>query len=166
MDRNEPLYRKVNTRTHRVRHGHGGEARWLRNTKASRQAPSLLASMHPHRRHGRDYTPLFKFLLSRVGCDWDETYSEAVRRLDRADPIFWLVARSEAEKRPLVALGESTYFSGLYITEDNVLALVDPTLRVEALEPDCACCTHTFNGIRFTRAFRPRRPHRRTPLAR
>lgn len=76
-------------------------------------------------------------------------------RLDRPDPVFWLVARSEAEKRPFVVVGESTYWSGLFIDEDNRLARVDPELRVEHLEPSCACCTHTFNGAPFVRSFRP-----------
>jgi hypothetical protein len=28
-------------------------------------------------------------------------------------------------------------------------------LRVEDMEPTCACCTHTFNGVPFTRKYVP-----------
>jgi hypothetical protein len=111
--------------------------------------------MHGGQQHGLDYTPLFRFLLSRVGRDWDGVYREAVSRLDKAEPIFWMVARSEAEKKRHVLIGESSYFSGLYVDDQNRLAVVDPTLRVEQMTPSCPCCTHTFNGVRFTKAYQP-----------
>jgi len=127
----KPLFRKVNTRTHHVRHGDCGEYRWSRNTKQERQNESSRGSMHSDHRHGLDYTPLFKFLLSRVGGDWAEIYSEAVARLDRSEPIFWLVASCEEEKQPFVRIGENSFFSGLYVDENNRLSLVDLDLRVE-----------------------------------
>jgi hypothetical protein len=154
MQRKGPLYRSVNTRTHGVRHGHGGEYRWSRHAK--KKSKSSLGSMHAGQRHGRDYTPLFRFLLSRVGDDWSAVYSEAVSRLDRPDPIFWIVARSERDKTPYVRVGESTYYSGLYVDEDNRLARVDPHLTVNDMELSCACCTHTFNGVPFTRPYSAR----------
>ena len=107
--------------------------------------------MHSDHRHGLDYTPLFKFLLSRVGGDWAEIYSEAVARLDRSEPIFWLVASCEEEKQPFVRIGENSFFSGLYVDENNRLSLVDLDLRVEHMEPSCSCCTHTLNGVPFVR---------------
>ncbi len=100
-------------------------------------------------RRGLDYTPLFRFLLSRAGATWDSVYSEAIGRLDRPDPIFWLVARHESERRDMVRVGESTWFSGLFVDEDGILRLVNPGLRAEDLMPDCSCCTHTLNGVRF-----------------
>src|SRR5688572_22460461 len=100
--------------------------------------------MHAGSRRGLDYTPLFRFLLSRVGHDWDAVHSEAVSRLDRPEPIFWLVARSEAEKKPFVRCGDHAYYSGLYVDENARLAVVDPTLTVEQMVPTCSCCTHTF----------------------
>lgn len=153
MQRKKPLYRKVNTRTHGVRHGDGGEWRKSRNTKAVKQDLSFNGSMHPHHRHGLDYTPLFKFLLSRIGENWDETHSEAVARIDRPDPIFWLVALSKEEGQPYVRLGESSYYSGLYVDEHKRLALVDPTLTVDDMRPACSCCCYTFNGERFTQPY-------------
>lgn len=151
----KPLYRSVNTRTHGVTHGHGGEARWARNAKAAKCDQSMRGSMHAHHRHGRDYTPLFRFLISRVGDDWDEVFSEAVARLDSPDPIFWLGARRPEDRQPAVRVGDNTYYSGLYVDAQNRLAKVDPALRLEHMEPSCACCTHTFNGARFVKPYRP-----------
>lgn len=151
MDRKKPLYRSVNTRTHGVRHG-GGE-----DYKSSRRREDRVhaGAMGGRQRHGLDYTPLFKFLLSRVGEDWDAVHAEAIARLDRAEPIFWMVARSEAERKPFVRMGESTYYSGLFVDDGNRLQRVDPALSIEQMEPNCACCTHTFNGVPFTRKHRP-----------
>lgn len=145
-----PLYRSVNTRARNVKHDFGGDYRWSRRTGEDREN---LGSMHSNARRGRDYTPLFRFLLSRVGKDWSQAYSEAVSRLDDPKPIFWIVARSEAEKRAFVRMSESSYYSGLYVDEHDLLAVVDPSLTVEQMEPSCACCTHTFNGVPFVRKF-------------
>jgi hypothetical protein len=146
--RSAPLYRSVNTRTHGARHG-GGDFRHERGTKEARSGDSTRTSMRGGQQHGRDYTPLFRFLLSRVGGPWAEIYSEAKRRLDTVDPVFWLVARTEADRRDFVRIGESSYFSGLFIDEAGLLQLVNPRLRPENMKPSCTCCTHTLNGVRF-----------------
>ena len=151
MDRKKPLYRSVNTRTHGVRHGSGGDYRWSRR----REDRVHEGAMSGKQRHGLDYTPLFRFLLSRIGEDWDGVFAEAAARLDRQEPIFWIVARSQEERRPFLRMGENAYYSGLFIDADNRLRLVDPDLRVEHMEPGCACCTHTFNGLPFTRKYAP-----------
>lgn len=148
--RKEPLYRRVNTTAHGVHHRTGGDYRASRG----KDDRSGRGSMHGTTRRGLDYTPLFRFLLSRVGEDWDAVHSEAVARLDRLEPIFWLVARTESERRPFVCIGESSYYSGLMVDEAGRLALVDPGLTVEQMEPSCACCTHTFNGVPFVRTYR------------
>lgn len=149
----KPLYRSVNTRTHGVRHGAGGKSKWERNTKAAGKNRATKGSMHSGQRHGFDYTPLFKFLLSRVGRDWDEVHSEAVARLDREEPIFWMVAENLSEANPTFRAGESSHFSGLYVDETNTLALVAPEVTPDTMQPTCACCTHTLNGIRLTTPF-------------
>jgi hypothetical protein len=143
----EPLYRKVNTQTHRVHHDTGGNFRTGR--KALGESDASRSPMHGKSRRGLDYTPLFRFLLSKVGSEWDSVYSEAVARLDRPDPIFWLVARHEHERQEKVRVGESSYYSGLYIDDAGILRLVNPDLRARDLVPYCTCCTHTLNGVRF-----------------
>lgn len=107
--------------------------------------------MNGKRQRGLDYTPLFRFLLSKVGSDWNSVHQEAVSRLDKPEPIFWLVALHEYEKKDFVRMGESSYFSGLYVNEQGLLEIVNPDLGPEKMAPLCRCCTHTFNGKPFGR---------------
>lgn len=105
MDK-KPLYRKENTTAHNVwRNNLGGHYRHQRNTKSEIHSEATRGSMHGIKHHGYDYTPLFRFLLSRVGGDWDEIFSEAVSRLDRQEPVFWMVALHEHERRDVVGGG-------------------------------------------------------------
>ncbi len=143
----KPLYRSVNTRTHGVDHGYGSDYRYQRNTK--REAKSPDTSVHSKHRHGRDYKPLFKFLISKVGQDWDDVFSEAVERLDTQEPIFWIVSLDAGDAKDLVRYGESSFFSGLFVDAEGILQKTDPTLTAETMEPLCHCCTHTFDGEVF-----------------
>lgn len=149
------MYRRVNTRARNVGHRHGGDYRHRRTTERERSSDQTRGSMRGRERRGLDYTPLFRFLMSKVGDDWDEVYREAAGRLDTPDPIFWLVARRQHERRGVVRVGESTYYSGLFIDGDNRLQVVDPDLGPDVMEPGCPCCTHTLNGVRLTRPYRP-----------
>lgn len=154
----EPLYRKVNTVARGVHHDRGSPFRWRRNSKAETTALADevgRGKMVQGVRRGLDYTPLFRFLLSKVGEDWDLVLSEAVSRLDRAEPIYWMVALREEDRKRYFRCGESSFFSGLWVDAENRLQRVDPSLTEHDLEPYCSCCTHTLNGKPFTRPFRP-----------
>ena len=151
-DRKKPLYRKVNTRARGVHHNSGSHYRYERNSKGERRGP-----MKQGVQRGLDYSPLFRYLLSKVGEDWDIVHSEAVSRLDRPDPIFWMVAIREQDRRPFVRVGESSYFSGLFVDDDNRLQIVAPEIGPEDMEPYCGCCTHTLNGVPFQQPYRGRR---------
>jgi hypothetical protein len=150
-----PLYRKVNTTAHGVHHRVGGDFRDQRKRMATDQWVELNQGMHGRQRRGLDYTPLFRFLLSKVGQEWDAIYSEAVARLDRSEPILWLVALRQADEQDYVRTGESSYFSGLRVDPNGTLQIVNPKVDAGSLAPLCKCCTHTFNGVRFTRSFDP-----------
>lgn len=146
----KPLYRKENTTAHNVwRNNPGGHYRDQRNTKAQSRSEAMRGSMHGIKHHGYDYTPLFRFLLSRVGGHWDEIFSEAVSRLDRPEPVFWMVAIHEDDREDIVRLGESAYFNGLFVDEQKHLQIVNPQLTAEDMKPHSRCCTHTFNGVPF-----------------
>lgn len=149
----EPLYRKVNTRARNVHHRKGGDFRHERNVKTQDIENVTRLTMHGSEERGLDYTPLVRFLHSKVGLDWAEIFGEAKSRLDREEPIFWIVARSKAEKRDLVRLGESSTYSGMFIDEENRLQFVNPNLKIDDFEPACPCCTHTFNGKPYVRKF-------------
>lgn len=106
-------------------------------------------SMSKNKRRGLDYTPLFKFLLSKIGQKWDKIFSDAKSRLDKTEPVFWVVALKETQKEEYVRVGESSYFSGMFIDEEGILQLVNPDLKAEDLTPFCTCCTYTLNGQVF-----------------
>lgn len=148
-----PLFRKVNTKARGVRHRHGGDYKHVRNSKQQAHSEAQRLPMHSKVQRGLDYTPLFKFLLSKVGQPWNEVYSEAVARLDSPTPIRWMVALSQAERKDYVRTGESSYYSGLYVDDDGLLQLVNPDIDPSSLTPHCRCCTHTFNGVRFTQLY-------------
>ncbi len=149
MKRDEkPLFRKVNTRARGVAHSFGGDFSNSRNKKRE-TIEQVRGSMHGKNKRGLDYTPLFKFLISKVGKDFEETLHEAISRLDRKDPIYWIVAINENDKREYVRTGESTYFSGLFVDGRGVLQFVNPELTAKDMKPFCNCCTHTLNGKVF-----------------
>ena len=144
----KPLYRKVNTKARGVRHDFGGDFKHLRRKKRD-TIEQARGSMHGKRERGLDYTPLFRFLLSKVGSKWNDVFSEARSRLDKTDPIYWLVALNPEDKEDYVRTGESTYFSGMYVDQEGLLQLSNPELKAKDLTPFCDCCTHTFNGKLF-----------------
>ena len=147
----KPLYRKVNTKARGVFHHFGGDYRHQRNAKR----PSGIGMKRGARR-GLDYTPLFKFLLSKVGQPWDAVHAEAVARLDKEAPIHWMVAENRQSAKDFIRVGESSYYSGLYVDTQGILQVTAPELGPESLEPACRCCTHTFNGHVFTQKYRPK----------
>jgi len=154
----KPLYRKVNTTARGVHHRTGGDYRTRRRCRsANRNTAPMIEGMGGRKNRGLDYTPLFRFLISKIGQDWNSVHSEAVARLDRPDPIFWLVAMRKEDEQEAVRTGEASYFSGLRVDADGTLQLVNPEIGVDSLDPQCKCCTHTLNGERFTRAFDPDR---------
>ncbi|EAM2928099.1 hypothetical protein PNB18_000850 [Salmonella enterica] len=141
------LYRTVNTTTYNVPHLHGDEYRWDRskNKIVHSELPRFLP-MSGKTNRGLDYTPLFMFLLSKTGEKWDQVYSEAIRRLDKPDPVFWLVALHEKDRMNFVRCGESSYYNGLYVDEDGYLKKVSPDLKASDIPVFCNCCTYTLNG--------------------
>jgi hypothetical protein len=146
------LYRSVNTRTHGVRHGSYSAYRYERNTKSEKAAQSNRSSMHCHHRHGFDYTPLYRFLLSKVGQPWGAVFSEANARLDRPDPIFWMVALHESDKQDYVRTDENSYYSGLWVDDAGLLQKVNAQLTPECMKTFYDNRTHTFNGVVYTHA--------------
>jgi hypothetical protein len=156
-NRKEPLYRKVNTRVkprHRLHdHREGGDYKHTRNGKKNRLPE---ATMKKGVLRGLDYTPLYRFLISRAGKPWGPTLKEATSRLDRQEPIFRLVSLSKEDADEWVRTHENSYFSGLYVDEDGILRKTNPDLCANDFAPSCPCCTHTFNGVPLGKPFVPR----------
>ncbi|BFM51321.1 hypothetical protein [Marinomonas sp. THO17] len=148
----KPLYRKVNTRARGVYHHKGGDYRHQRNSKNPDRV-----GMKQSVERGLDYTPLFKFLLSKVGSVWSEVHSEAVSRLDKEAPIYWMVSENKDSAEEYIRAGENSYYSGLYVDAGGILRVTEPEIGPETLDPCCKCCTHTFNGVVFTKKYQPKR---------
>jgi flagellar capping protein FliD len=159
----EPLYRKVNTRTHGVWHTFGSDAKYDRNTKKG-----MSKSMKRGKQRGLDYTPLFRFLLSKVGEEWGSVYSEAKSRLDSEDPIFWMIDLGNNPNKAtpfynpiwdaVFSINENAKFSKLIVDDNGLLQFKNPLVSNEDLEPSCPCCTHTFNGKVLIKKFKPSTP--------
>ena len=154
----EPLYRKVNTRARGVHHNTGGDARHDRNSK-----DGVSEKMRKNVNRGLDYTPLYRFLLSKVGQNFDEVCSEALSRLDVSNhnryannPIFHIVNREinhGGQNRGFTHCGENSIYSTLLVDDEGNLQYVNPNIRNEHFAPGCPCCTHTFNGKPLIRKY-------------
>lgn len=105
---------------------------------------------------GWDYTPLFKYLLSKVGQPWNDVYKDIKPRLNSIIPIYWMVNRYKNKEDLLgyIRVGQSTYYSSLYVDDKGLLQYVDKSINEHTLEPSCKCCTYTFNGKRFIKKYR------------
>lgn len=149
------LYRRDNKTARGYFGDKGGDYCHSRNTKAMTEFEGQRKGMGGKVERGVDYTPLYKFLLSKVGKVWGDVYAEAVSRLDKKDPIFDMVVLvPEADNgQPdygVVRVGNNSYYSMLTVDEQGVLVKVNPNVVIDDLEPSCPCCTHTFNGEVFT----------------
>lgn len=140
----EPLYRKVNSKARNCHH-YSPESRWDRHTKNG-----ISRSMHSNKRNGLDYTPLFRFLLSKVGKSWDDIYSEAKSRLHDSEPIFWMVGNDTSSDT--FRGGKNSIYSRLIVI-DGILQIKNKDISNEDFTPSCPCCTHTFNGKPLIRKY-------------
>lgn len=136
----EPLYRKVNTKARGCHHHKGLDAKHSRNTKSG-----MTSKMKSGVERGLDYTPLYRFLLSKLGQEWDVIHSEAVSRLDKEDPIYHLVDINQNDSRDWTYIGESSMWP-ILIVKDGILVQKNPDLKNEQFTPSCSCCTHTYMG--------------------
>ncbi len=155
------LYRKVNTRARGVWHNSGGDYRHQRNTKDEKRAIAdevAHGSMHikdqrgkagAKTRRGLDYTPLYRFLLSKVGQDWAPVEKEAIARIDDPERLYGMVAVEPGEDEPVFLCCENSYFQRLYVDAAGKLAFLDPNVTIDRMWPTCECCTHTLNGEPF-----------------
>jgi hypothetical protein len=143
----DPLFRKINT----TAHGSickNKRAKYDRNTKKG-----ISQKMGSNHKHGYDYTPLVRFLLSKIGSHWDEIYSEISKRsIDKKILSLFVSFRKENIPQfdgkivPYIRISDSSYWSAMFFDDNNILQLVDPNLKKDDIPIWCKCCTHTFNG--------------------
>lgn len=145
----KPLYRTYNKLARGFHNNDpGGNYRHERNTKKAKNFEGSRKSIG-YTRTGYDYTPLYMFLLSKVGQKWDEVYSEAVSRLDKDDAVWHMVDLNVDENsREIVWMGESSMYSALTVRNGR-LEKINP--NAEPWGASCSCCTFTFNGKQITK---------------
>ena len=91
-----------------------------------------------------------------MGQPWNDFYKDVKPRLNSTIPIHWMVSTNKDVNTLLgyIRVGESTYYSSLYVDNKGLLQYVDKTIDHTTLEPTCKCCTYTFNGKRFTNKYK------------
>ena len=148
----KPLYRKENKTciNWQGNHRRDDDFKHERHTKKFKKFDGNKMSMKGKRKKGYDYTPLYRFLHSKVGQDWNEIYSEAKSRLDKTDPIFYIVekpntpyTRLASSPKDIARVGEGTYWHTMYIDENKTLQFKNKEATIKA---SCNCCTHTLDG--------------------
>lgn len=167
----KPLYRKENKTSLQTKYyiRRGKDHRHTRHTKKFLNSEAQSMSMNSGH-YGRDYAPLYNYLLKAVGRNWDDVYSEVKNRIgvlpDYFNPIFTMVNENVFIKDdgflyklhahygickiyPSFRAGEFTYYSSLYVDENNMLRKVSNINKGEMLEVTCGCHTHSFNGKVF-----------------
>ena len=170
------LYRKVSKTTHNgfehADYGVNERSRYSRHTKKGIKRG--MNTQKDSRGHGLyDYTPLFQFLLKQEGRDWNEIWNECMHRLNTTEPVSHMVINiyKNGLVNPNVEIkfsnkeeldwkgrnladnsiksfryGEGSYYSTMYVDENNTLQFVDknyvtgPNYEVER------CWGETFNG--------------------
>lgn len=148
-----PLYRKLNKTARGFHDNHpGGDFKHTRNTKKFKNFDGNHKSIKKTH-SGFDYTPLYRFLLSKVGKNWNEIYKEAVSRLDKPEPIFHLVSKNDSDSKDYIYCGESSIWSKLFVDENNILQKVNPEFTANDVHPRCDCCTYTFNGKKVSNKY-------------
>lgn len=134
----------------------GSDFRHQRHTKKMKEYDGNHMPMKSGK-FGVDYTPLYLFLLSKIGCKWDEVFSEICERLplEHRKSIFRMVRLIESvfqsrnyhsnDVMPSVRIGENSYWNTLEVI-NGVLVKVDPNFTAKDCVIGCTCCTHSFNG--------------------
>lgn len=102
---------------------------WLRDPNGEPMCATV-----KHRR-GLDYTPLLRFLLSRVGSDWDGVYARRSPGSIAPIPSSGSSHGTSTSKREMVRMGESSYYTGLYVDAAGILRVVNSALRAKDLTP-------------------------------
>lgn len=132
----KPLYRKRSKDKDRI----CPQSKWDRNTKKG-----IRKSLASKRWDDFDYTPLYNYLLTQIGEDFNVIHSYVQKRVNNINRIYDIIKPS-TYKLSYVRVSENAYYSALYIDEYNTLKKINPNFNIEHMYPFCSCCTHTFNN--------------------
>lgn len=138
-------------------------SRWTRHSKNG-ITPKMKRRINYH----LDYTPLFKFLLSKEGEKWEDVWRDCQKRVDTVEPVLWMVQnillnglpkydKSPEEYDKSFGYGEGSYFSTMYVDENGILQVVDKNYKEPTSLEYCRCCGETFNGLLYETYKRPKK---------
>lgn len=126
----KPLYRPLNKVTHNgpPHHDYGFKNRYRfdRNSKQNVNDEREFAeksSIQKRWKHKNtdiglfDYTPLYKFLLKKEGCDWGDVWKECQERLNTTAPVFNMVVNINHNGLPTTNM-EDSYWNGAHYTQE------------------------------------------------
>ena len=124
-EQKNPLYRKINTKSLSTRYWVEGKPKYKHDKLKYEREGLMVIPIKRRRVHGCNwgnfnYNPLFRFLHSKVGSNWDEIYSECCDRLLYREPVWVLVDRYY-KGYDTVRFGENNYWDKLYINEYGIL---------------------------------------------
>lgn len=138
MKNKKPLYRKVNRNCMHSYDRKKIRYKWQRHSKLEKQM--IEESVSHGKMHKRpdafnvrkyDYTPLLMYLLNSVGKDVDKVFSEVCKRVDNdgRDVFNLMVSRKPKEElNDYFRYGEGSYYSQLYVDDENKIQKVNPNL--------------------------------------
>lgn len=174
--KDKQLYRSANKSTYQntLTEKTAKHFRYTRNTKIMSGSIVKRGKMQPNNNLGYDYTPLIKFLFSRLNQNFDITFSEINLILNNGlhkpkvkteilSMINVLVHKQVIINDNIVndnngnilssffRFGEATYYDSFYIDNDNNLKLIkDITKEIfEFCDYACHCHTHSYNGKKY-----------------
>lgn len=130
-------------------------SRWTRHSKNG-----ITQKMKKRINYHLDYTPLFKFLLSKEGEKWEGVWRECQKKVDTVEPVLWMVQNIRLNGLPKhdkcleeydksFGYEEGSYFSTMYVDENGILQVVDKNYKESTPLEYCRRCGETFNGLLY-----------------
>lgn len=130
MTDKKPLYRPMNKVTHNgpPHHDYGFKNRYRfdRNSKQTVKDEKEFAEKSNIKKQHKnkntdiglfDYTPLYKFLLTKEGCDWDGVWKECQERLNTTAPVYNMVVNINHNGLPTTNM-EANYWNSKMWSEE------------------------------------------------
>lgn len=159
------LYRKINRRPSIGRDlcNKGGKYKYDRHSKNSiikfnegvGYREKIKNSKNRSITTGYDYTPLFMYLLKNIGKDFDLILKDIKPRLNRTEPIYWIVDLTITKEMidnglciDYVRIGESSSYNRLWVDEENRLQKVNSKFSNRSKWDKCFTETHNGKVIR------------------
>jgi hypothetical protein len=92
-----------------------------------------------------DYTPLEEFIKSKIGCDWNDVYSEILTKInkryryDLIDNIYWIIKTSPLYDKDYIprSFGKYPLYDDLFVDLDNKITkkskqeLINDSIRIK-----------------------------------